>query len=90
MTRQELIDIGFKEIPHFTIGNTLIYDLDRRRHLSVADLGGPNEFMYLCEVDDENSKEINDLVCVHNYDYDGKLSMEKVKGLISCITARIF
>lgn len=83
-SRELLIEIGFKSIEHFTIGNSLTYDLGRNRLLSASDIGTTNEFLYIVEVDDENNK-YTDLVCLHNYDYDGYLSIHKVQNLISLL-----
>lgn len=85
MNNQDLILIGFKEIEHFTIGNHIIYDLGRNRHLSAGSVGTPNETLYICETDIDDKKKITDLVCLHNYDFDGYLTLEKVKGLIESI-----
>ena len=85
MTREELISIGFKEIPHFTIMNSLIYDLGRNRQLSIGDIGNPNEMVYLCERDYDDPRKITDLVCIRNYDYDGYTELEDIKLLIKVI-----
>ncbi|MDH3382042.1 MAG: hypothetical protein OEL54_05015 [Flavobacteriaceae bacterium] len=85
MTNDDLIAIGFKEIPHFTIANSVIYQLGRHRHLSAGCVGTPNEMLWICETDAENEKDISDLICVHNYDYEGVLTIEKVKNLINTI-----
>lgn len=85
MTRDELIQIGFEEIPHFTVMNDIIYHLGRNRHLSIGCVATPNEVMYICETHRADPKQITDLVCLHNFDYDGYLTLEKVKTLIACI-----
>ena len=85
MTNQDLIAIGFKEIPHFTITNSVVYDLGRNRQLSAGCVGTPNEMLWICETDDQNETKITDLVCIHNWDYDGALTIEKVKTLINAI-----
>jgi hypothetical protein len=85
MTNDDLIEIGFKKIPHFTIANSVIYPLGRHRHLSAGCVGTPNEMLWICETDDQNETKINDLVCIHNWDYDGVLTIEKVKMLINTI-----
>ena len=82
MTNQDLIAIGFKEVPHFTVTNSVYYDLGRNRQLSAGNVGTPNEMLWICEVVD---KEITDLICIHNWDYDGPLTIEKVKTLIQVI-----
>jgi hypothetical protein len=88
MTRKELEDIGFYGLPHFTVANNLLFDLGRNRHLSIGDVGTPNEMMYLQEISSENPKEITDLVCVHNYDYDGYLTKKKLESLCYGITGK--
>jgi hypothetical protein len=83
MIRQELIDLGFKELPHFSIMNSLIYDLGRNRQLSIGSIGTPNEMMFICELDENTSTKITDLVCIHNYDYDGYMTMNRLKHLLT-------
>ena len=85
MTNQDLIAIGFKEIPHFTIANSVFYDLGRNRQLSAGCVGTPNEMLWICEIDEKDSKKVTDLVCLHNWDYDKELTIEKVKTLIQTI-----
>lgn len=83
MERKRLVELGFKELPHPTIGNVLIYDLGKRRHLSLGSLSTPNELLYLCERSLNNEKIITDLICIHNYDYNGYLSESKLNLLLS-------
>lgn len=85
MTNEDLIEIGFERIPHFTIGDTIVYDLGRRRQLSATGIGTPNEFLFISVIDAENPKRITDSICLHNYDYDGYLTIEKVVSLIASI-----
>jgi len=82
MDRQILINMGWEEIPHFTVGNNLIYNLGRYRQLSLACLNTPNEVLFISEHDRENVKKITDLVCLHNYDYNGYITLEKIENLI--------
>lgn len=89
MTNQDLINIGFKEIPHFTISNSVVYDLGRNRQLSAGCVGTPNEMLWICEIDKNDNNKITDLVCLHNFDYDKELTIEKVKTLISIICGDI-
>ena len=81
MNKEDLIELGFKEVDYFTIMDSIIYDLGRRRLLSVGCLGTPNEVMFLCEKS-KAGDHYTDLVCVHNFDYDGKLTKQKVEYLI--------
>ena len=83
MEREKLLELGFKELPHATIGNIIVFDVGRRRHLSLGSLGTPNEMMYLCETNLGDDKQIDDLICIHNYDYDGYLTEDKLGLLIS-------
>jgi hypothetical protein len=85
MTKEELLSIGFQELAHFTIMNSLIYDLGRNRQLSVGCIGTPNEMVFICEIDPNDKKNITDLVCLRNYDYDGYTSFEDVKNIIKLI-----
>jgi len=87
-TQEELEDLGFTKLSHFTVANNLTFDLGRRRCLSIGDIGTPNEMMYLQEISSENPKEITDLVCVHNYDYDGYLTKERLESLCYGITGK--
>jgi len=86
MTREEVLKLGFKEIGYPTVADILIYDLGRNRQLSFGCIDSPNEIIYICHINKDDSKRIDDLVCVHNYDYDGYITKEKLNKLISGIT----
>ena len=81
----DCLEIGFERLPHFTVANNLIYQLGRNRHLSIGCVGTPNETLFICESDPNDYKKINDLICLHNFDYDGYLSKSKLKTLIASI-----
>lgn len=85
MTNDDLIVIGFQKIPHFTIANSVIYPLGRHRHLSAGCVGTPNEMLWICETNDQDGTLVTDLICLHNYDYDGSLTIEKVQNIINAI-----
>jgi hypothetical protein len=85
LTEDILLGMGFERIPHFTVSNALIYQLGRNRHLSVGSVGTPNEMLFVCESDFGDYRKITDLVCLHNYDYDGYLTKEKLEDLIASI-----
>lgn len=87
MDRNDVIKLGFKELPHFTIGNDLVYDLGRNRHLSISALGTFNEMMFVGEFN-KKTKRYSDLVCLHNCDYDGFLNMDKLKSLLCGILGK--
>ena len=82
ITKEFLLSVGFKVIPHYTITDAVIYELGRGRHLSVGDVGTPNEMMFLCEAL-VSPEEVTNLICIHNYDYDGLLTENKVRSLLS-------
>jgi hypothetical protein len=86
LSRERLTAIGFKEIPHFTVTGSMLYDLGRKRHLSFGSIGTPNEMLFITQTDYENKKKITDLVCLHNYDYDGYLTEEKLLSIINSLT----
>jgi len=78
--RNKLIEIGFKSINHFTIMNSLTYDLGRGRLLSFGSIDTPNEMLFLEQVE---NNEITDLICLRNYDYDGYTSIQDILNIIS-------
>lgn len=86
MEKKDLRNIGFKESPHFTIAGSLIYDLGRNRHLSFGSVGTPNEMLWICSTDEKDNKKVTDLICLHNYDYDGYMSESKLIELIKILT----
>jgi len=83
ITRDRVLELGFKELPHFTVMDSLIYDLDRNRHLSLDCVGTPNEMLFICEVNEEHNKIIDDAVVLSNYDYDGYLTEERLSLLLT-------
>jgi hypothetical protein len=80
--RKVLRELGFKDLPHFTIMHNLTYDIGRGRFLSIGDLGTPNEIGFLCQLENGNPTKITDIITIHNYDYDGYLTLDKVKSWI--------
>ncbi|WP_440880664.1 hypothetical protein [Tenacibaculum sp. C7A-26P2] len=85
ITREELKEIGFKELSHFAIGNPLNYNFSRGRFLSISCIGTPNEMMVIGQKDDDASNEVTDLVVLHNWDYDNFLKIDKVKSIIKIL-----
>tara|TARA_R110000851_G_scaffold87648_1_gene191056 strand:- start:21205 stop:21501 length:297 start_codon:yes stop_codon:yes gene_type:complete len=87
ITNKYLIEAcGFKPIPHFTIGDSVTYDLGRNRYLSVNSAGTPNEMLFLCERE-PNKVVVNNLIVLSNYDYDGLLTVKRVDDLIELLTS---
>jgi len=85
MNRDDYIKIGFKPIDHFTIMDNLIYDLGRYRQLSAGCVGTPSESIFLCQQNSENPLETTDLICIHNWDYDGEMTEDKIKSIIKAL-----
>ena len=83
ITREYALSIGFKEQPIFTIDHGIYYDVGRRRTLNIGDVGTPNEMLYLCETNEDGDTQENDVIVLHNYDYDGQLSDAKLNKIIS-------
>ena len=82
LNNQDLINLGFVAVPTFTIGNSVTYDLGRNRHLSASCVGTPNEMVCIYKSDEKNYRIIHDIITLHNYDYDGYLTEERVKLFI--------
>lgn len=85
LTENELIELGFKKFPTFTIMNSYTYDIGRNRHLSIGCVGSANEMLFICATDYDNETHITDLICLHNYDYDGYLSKQKLSDIINVL-----
>lgn len=83
LTEEILLKVGFEKMPHFTVMNSLIYKLVRNSQLSIGCVGTPNEMLFITEVDDEdNPTKVDDLICLHNFDYDGKLYLHKLQNIV--------
>ena len=82
LIEQQLCEMGFRKPNRSKLEVSYKYPLGRGRFLSAMCLCTPNESVWLCYKGDEGSTEIGDLICMHNYDYDGELTKEKVKYLI--------
>lgn len=83
MTNDDLILLGFKTLPHATIGKNVVYDLTNGRQLSATCVGNPNEMLFLNDI---NNGRITDVIPIHNYDYDGYLTEEKLKAILTALT----
>ena len=87
MTTDELKEIGFKDMPNFTVMGSLIYDLGRNRHLSVGCVGTPNEMVFICS-DSTQTGIIEEVIVLKNYDYDGFTSIETIKELVKLLKSK--
>ena len=83
LTEEILLNLGFKNLPNFTIGNIMTYALTRNRSLSISSAGTPNEMLTINEHDRNDYKKITDIVVLHNYDYDKYLTESKLNNLIN-------
>lgn len=84
LTLESVKALGFKEMPHFTIMNSLVLNVGRNRQLSLGNLETPNEMLFLSEVDDENKPtKILDTIVLSNYDYDGYLTIDNLRLILS-------
>lgn len=82
LLERQLVEIGFVKPNKENLEFSYKYHLGKGRFLSAMSIGAGNECVWLCYKDDEESKEIDDLICMHNYDYDGRLTIEKMLYLI--------
>lgn len=85
MEDEELFSLGFKKLPHFTVGDNLIYQLPKNKELSLCFRGTPNEILFLSETDDLNPKKISEAICISNWDYNGPLDISTLKTLIEIL-----
>ena len=81
MKKETLLQKGFIGTPHIVLGEVFILNVSRNRHISIGSPGMPNEVVFLNQKD--HNKGITDLVCIHNFDYDGFLTEEKLDAIIS-------
>lgn len=88
MTKQDLINIGFEEIPHKTITGSIIYRLPRGRELSLACFATPNEMLALKQMA-KDGIVCDSIIVLSNYDYDGYVTMDKIKSIIHGITGEV-
>lgn len=81
MTKESLLKKGFTESPHRVLGAVLTLTIGRNRTLMASSIGTPNEVIFITQKD-HNSGQI-DMVCIHNFDYDGPLSENKLDAIVS-------
>lgn len=82
---EELIELKFFKL---NTSPFYIYDLGKGKHLSLSNLGTPNEFLFLC--DGKNIDKPTDIICIHNYDYHGYLTLSKLKLILALLTNNPF
>lgn len=86
LLEQQLCELGFVKPNKNKLETSYKYYLGRRRFISAMCLGTGNESMWLCYKEDMDSEIINDLICLHNVDYDGQPTISKVKHLVEFFT----
>jgi hypothetical protein len=85
LTKDECInEMGFEEL-NLSHKIVLVYSLGRERYLSLSNLGTPNELLLIYKEEHRLRRIVTDLIHLHNYDYDGYLTKEKLQTLISCL-----
>lgn len=85
MNKEAVLSLGFKELPYYTILDSLVYELPRDRVLSLGCLGTPNETLSLCERS-KVGDHYTDLICIYNFDYDGYITKEALVEIIGWFT----
>jgi hypothetical protein len=85
LTEEIVLSLGFYKLPHFTIGNYLIFDLPNNRQLSLSSVGTPNEMLCITQSDYDDIKNITDVITLHNYDYHKYLNIHKLKTIIDAL-----
>ena len=86
LLEQQLVEIGFTKPHRDGLELSYKYHLGRGRFISAMCLGTGNESMWLCYKEDMDGEVIDDLICLHNADYDGQLTISKVKHLVEFFT----
>lgn len=76
-----LESMGYKKLPFPNILQSMILDIGRNRILSFGNVGTPNETLWISEVNRTNPTQIDEIVCLHNYDYDGFMTVSRLKLL---------
>lgn len=85
LTQEILLKMGFVLIKTAIITRTMQISLGRDRYLSVACAGTPNEAVYISE---EEAPVVKDIICLRNYDYDGKTYVHDIQNLYQDITKK--
>lgn len=76
ITKEIVLGLGFQELPHFTVCNSLVCPLERNKKLSIGDIGTPNLMLWLSDEED------GDLINLHNWDYDKELYTHRLQNLM--------
>jgi len=79
VTEEIAIKMGFSKMPHFTVMNSHVMDIGRNRLLSLGCIGTPNEVLFIEAIEGD---KVTDLVCLHNFDHDGRLTIKRLQQII--------
>lgn len=72
------------------IQKTWIIKLFRRVYISFS-IDPGNTYVYIQEIEDcKNGKQVTDIVCLFNSDYDGELTIEYLEGVYKSLTGKDF
>lgn len=83
LTEDILLKCGFENTPHFTVTDSKTLDIGRRRLLSIGSVEDCNQMMFIQSI---HNDKITDLVCVHNYDYNGWLHLHQLQNIYFSLT----
>lgn len=82
---EQIVSLGFIAQPQPAIGGLFMLDLGRDRYLMITGPGTSNEMMYLTAITDDVT---TDMVCIHNFDYDGFITQGRINSLVHAITGK--
>lgn len=88
--REELIELGFIYNPSSIITHNLNYFIEKKfgkiRTITLSDIGTPNEMIFFREGDARLNNQDDDLIVLHNFDYDGPITHTRIKSLMYGLT----
>jgi hypothetical protein len=84
--KQQLLNIGFLEEVSLSTCNSLFYDLSRNRMIMITGVGTEKEIGHLCEMSYPDDETYDQMVCFHDYEFDGYITIDRVMLLIYSIT----
>lgn len=85
LSEKLLLMTGFEIIENLITGRQYQISIDRDRYISISGLGTCNEFVFLS---DERDQNINDVIVLKNFDYDGKTYFHQLQNLYSILTGK--
>lgn len=85
LTEDILLKAGGYKLPHMTVTDSVLFDIGRDRILSIGCIEDCNQMAWLQHIE---GKKVTDLVCIHNYDYDGWLYLHTFQNLFKSLTGK--